>query len=126
MIVLLVNFLTLNKSVAQIFLDSNTQQVYMPKTIYKAIRSKLILKDSIISIQKEIIAQKDSIIEIDSLESLSYKTELLQKNFTIDTLATNYNKLQKDYNKEKTSVISNFKLWLGITVGLVFGVLIAN
>jgi hypothetical protein len=98
----------------------------MPKTIYKAIRSKLILKDSIISIQKEIIAQKDSIIEIDSLESLSYKTELLQKNFTIDTLATNYNKLQKDYNKEKTSVISNFKLWLGITVGLVFGVLIAN
>lgn len=120
------NFLILNNSNAQILLDSSTDRVSMPKTIYKTIRNKLITQDSIIFNQEQIIALKDSIIKNDSLKILSFKKELDQKNQTIDTLATGYKKLEVEYKKEKSSLLTNFKLWLGLTGGLIFGVLIAN
>jgi hypothetical protein len=120
------NFLILNSCAAQIFLDSSTNQVYMPKIVYKAIRAKISIQDSIILNQIKIIAQKDSIIRNDSLEVISYKSELDQKNKTIKDLSNQYTILEKEYTKEKSSILSNFKLWLGLTGGLVFGVLIVN
>lgn len=98
----------------------------MSKVVYKAIRTKLMLKDSIITNQYEIIAQKDSIIKNDSLKVISYKFELDQKNKTIETLDKEYKILEEDHKKEKSSYLTNFKLWLGLTGGLIFGVLIAN
>jgi hypothetical protein len=121
-----VNYLTLSRGVAQIFLDSNTQQVHMPKIVYKAIRTKLILKDSIITNQDQIIAEKDSIIKNDSLKVINYKSELDQKNKTIESLIKDYNIIEKEYNKDKSSYLTNFKLWLGLTGGLIIGILITN
>lgn len=122
----MVSCLILTKVKAQILLDPNTDRVSMPKITYKAIRESLLTKDTLILNQKQIIACKDSIIKIDSLKQVSFKSELIQKNKTIDTLATSYKKLETEYSKEKSSILSNFKFWLGTVGGLVFGVLIAN
>lgn len=124
---LLVSFLILNKSNAQItLLFSDTSKVVMSKIVYKAIRTSTLKKDTIISNQDKIIALKDSIIKIDSLKEVNFKLELDQKNKTIYDLSKEYNKLDLEYKKEKSSLLTNFKLWLGLTGGLIFGVLITN
>lgn len=122
---ILVSYLISSNSIAQIRLDSN-DRVNMPKSVYKAFRASYYTKDTIIFNQKEIIAYKDSIMKLDELKLISLKEEILQKNITIDTLSTEYNKLFKEHTKEKSSIISNYKFWLGITGGLIFGVLITN
>lgn len=118
--------LILTKSKAQVLLDPSTDRVSMPKITYKAIREGLLTRDTLISNQKQIIAYKDSIIKNDSLKFKSFQSELDDKNKAIDTLATGYKTLEENYKKEKSSLLTNFKLWLGLTGGLVFGVLIAN
>lgn len=127
LILILGIFLISNNSIAQVtLLLSDTSKVIMPKNTYKAIRLALYKKDTLIDNQDKIIVYKDSIIKLTELKCTSFKDEIRQKNITIDTLSTEYNKLHKQNIKEKNSYFTNFKLWLGITSGLIFGMLIAK
>lgn len=123
---ILVIFLILNnctKSCSQVF-DSTRQIVELPLKKYKAIRYKLIYQDSLIFNQQSIISYKDSIISNDSLRSLSYLREINNKNHTIDTLSKEYYKLNKEYSRERKSILNNYKSWAGLTLGLVLGIFI--
>ncbi len=114
----LVSYLTLNNSYSQVRLDSDGR-VSMPKNTYKSIRIALYTKDTIIYNQRHIITLKDSIITLDSLKFKSFEAELQSKNNTIDTLSKEYKKLNIEYSKEKTSLKTNYKFWLGIVIGSV-------
>lgn len=82
--------------------------------------------DSIIQYQNKQLSIKDSLL-INSTSKLALKDSIIiQKNKTITNIGTEYKELEKDLNKEKSSILSNFKFWLGLAGGLVFGVLIAN
>jgi len=98
--------------------------VELPLKKYKAIRVELISQKRLIFNKNRIISIKDSIITNDSLKSLSYLREIENKNHTIDTLSREYYKLNKEYTKEKKSILNNYKSWVGLTIGLVLGIFI--
>ena len=110
-------------SYSQVY-DSTRKMVELPLKKYKAIRVELISQKRLIFNKNRIISIKDSIITNDSLKSLSYLREIENKNHTIDTLSREYYKLNKEYTKEKKSILNNYKSWVGLTIGLVLGIFI--
>jgi hypothetical protein len=92
--------------------------VELPLIKYKAIRNKFLVQDSIIIYKSNIIAYKDSILVLDSLKFKSYDKQIESKNITIDTLSNEYRKLVNIHNNEKKDIKTNYKFWLGITIGV--------
>jgi hypothetical protein len=92
--------------------------VELPIIKYRAIRTKFLVQDSIIYNKNSIIFLKDSIISQDSFKFKSYQRELDSKNNTIDTLSKEYTKLVNIHNKEKKDIKTNYKFWLGISIGV--------
>lgn len=104
---------------AQVFY-SERGVVELPIIKYRAVRTKLLIQDSIIYNKNSIIFLKDSVISQDSLKFKSYQRELDSKNNTIDTLSKEYRKLVDIHNKEKKDIKTNYKFWLGISIGILF------
>src|SRR6185369_155398 len=118
LIMILVIYLILTSiisSYSQVY-DSTRKMVELPLKKYKAIRVELISQKRLIFNKNRIISIKDSIITNDSLKSLSYLREIENKNHTIDTLSREYYKLNKEYTKEKKSILNNYKSWVGLTI----------